>query len=251
MAYHVSLAMFDGPLDLLLHLIARAQVDIRDIFVSEITDQFLEQMAGLDELDMDRASEFLEMAARLLEIKSRRLLPQPPQEEGEEEEEDPEQALIRQLEEYKLFKAASQTLQLKEKQAANVFYRIPVEKIEGTDFEIENASVRLLMQAFAVLMARLAEEEDNGPEREIERETYTVQQQLFRIQGLLGERRGPLGFRELFSTKPSREEVVTVFIALLELMRLNRIALKQEGLFGGITIEARARADMEAEHGEA
>jgi segregation and condensation protein A len=251
MAYHVSLSMFDGPLDLLLHLIARAQVDIRDIFVSEITDQFLAQMAGLDELDMDRASEFLEMAARLLEIKSRRLLPQPPQEEGEEEEEDPEQALIRQLEEYKLFKAASETLQLKEKQAANVFFRMPVEKIEGTDFEIENASVRLLMQAFAVLMAKLAEEEDSGPEREIERETYTVQQQLFRIQGLLGERRGPLGFRELFSPKPTREEVVTVFIALLELMRLNRIALTQEGLFGGISIEARARADGEAEHGEA
>jgi segregation and condensation protein A len=251
MAYHVSLAMFDGPLDLLLHLIARAQVDIRDIFVSEITDQFLEYMAGLDELDMDRASEFLEMAARLLEIKSRRLLPEPPGEEEEEEGEDPEQELIRQLEEYKLFKAASGLLQSKAEQAANVYYRLPDENVKGTDFEIENASARLLLQSFAALMARLREDEEGSPEREIERETYTVQQQIFRIQGLLGARRGAVGFAELFPPRPSREEVVTVFIALLELLRLNRIALKQESLFGGISIEARARREGDEEHGEA
>jgi segregation and condensation protein A len=251
MAYHVSLSMFDGPLDLLLHLIARAQVDIRDIFISEITDQFLESMAGLDELDMDRASEFLEMAARLLEIKSRRLLPEPPRGEDEEEGEDPEQELIRQLEEYKLFKAASETLQAKANQAANVYYRLPAENVKGTDFDIENASVQLLMQSFGALMARLAEREAGGPEQEIEREAYTVQEQLFRVQGILGERRGPVGFTELFSPKPNREEVVTVFIALLELLRLNRITVRQDGLFGGITVEARARREGEAEYGEA
>lgn len=251
MAYHVSLAMFDGPLDLLLHLIARAQVDIRDIFVSEITDQFLEYMAGLDELDMDRASEFLEMAARLLEIKSRRLLPEPPKNEEEEEGEDPEQELIRQLEEYKLFKAASELLHVKAEQAANVYYRLPPENVEGTDFEIENASVLLLLQSFGALMARLREEEAGGPEQQIEREIYTVQQQLFRIQGLLGARKGAMGFAELFSPRPSREEVITVFVALLELLKLNRITLRQDGLYSGITVEARIRREEEAEHGEA
>lgn len=249
MAYHVSLAMFDGPLDLLLHLISRAQVDIRDIFISEITDQFLEYMEGLDELDMDRASEFLEMAARLLEIKSRRLLPSPPA--GEEEEADPEQELIRQLEDYKLFKAAGETLQEKQKQAANIYYRLPSEIVKGTDFDITNASAELLMRAFGELMARIAEEEAERPDRQIEREMFTVQEQIFRIQGLLGGRSGPVGFRELFSPRPSREEVVTVFIALLELLKLNRIAIEQQGLFGSIEVRARARRDWEEDHGEA
>ncbi len=103
MAYVVSLKQFEGPLDLLLHLITRAKVDIKDIFVSEITEQYLASLDGIDELDMDSASEFLQMAATLVEIKSRALLPKPPEPEDPEEE-SPEEALIRQLEEYKKFK---------------------------------------------------------------------------------------------------------------------------------------------------
>ena len=98
MAVYVSLRQFEGPLDLLLHLITRAKVDIKDIFVSEITEQYLESMQGVSELDMDTASEFLTMAAMLLEIKSRALLPRAP-EPAEDGEETPEQALIRRLEE--------------------------------------------------------------------------------------------------------------------------------------------------------
>ena len=101
--YVVSLKQFDGPLDLLLSLVQHAKIDIQDIFVSQITEQYLESMAGVDELDMDSASEFLAMAATLMEIKSRALLPAPsePEEEGEESR---EQALIHQLTEYKAFK---------------------------------------------------------------------------------------------------------------------------------------------------
>ncbi len=248
MAYHVSLAMFDGPLDLLLYLISRAQVDIRDIFISEITDQFLDYMAGLDELDMDRASEFLEMAARLLEIKSRRLLPGEP--EAEKDEEDPEQLLIRQLEEYKLIKAASASLQEKAKQAANVYYRLPMEIVKGADFDITNADAALLGRAFAMLLAKVQEEEEDKPERHIERESFTVQQMIFRIQGLLAESQGPVGFRALISERPGREEVITAFFALLELLKLNRIGIRQDGLYGGITIESRQKFTEEAEHGE-
>lgn len=247
MAYHVSLTLFDGPLDLLLHLISRAQVDIRDIFISEITDQFLAYMGQLDELDMDRASEFLEMAARLLEIKSRRLLPGAAEEE--EDEESPEQQLIRQLEEYRLFKAASAALQQKEKLAAGVHYRLPQEIVRGGDFDITNASAALLAQAFAALLARVGQEEDDEeePERRIERESFTVQQQLFRIQSLLGQR-GSVGFGELVSARPTREEVVTAFLAVLELIKLNRAQVRQEGLYGAIRLVARARTEEEA-HG--
>ena len=108
MAYEVHLKEFDGPLDLLLHLIEQAKVDIKDIFISEITNQYLSLMEELDELDMDTASEFLTMAATLVYIKSRSLLPKPPKEA--EEEEDPEEALVRQLKEYKLFKQAGEKL---------------------------------------------------------------------------------------------------------------------------------------------
>ena len=106
MAVYISLRQFEGPLDLLLHLITKAKIDIKDIFVSEITEQYLDSMRGLDELDMDTASEFLTMAATLLEIKSRALLPRPPA-EPEDGEETPEQALIRRLEEYKLYKESA------------------------------------------------------------------------------------------------------------------------------------------------
>ena len=248
MAYHVSLSMFDGPLDLLLHLISRAQVDIRDIFISEITNQFLGYMADLEELDMDRASEFIEMAARLLEIKSRRLLPGNPKEE--EGQPDPEQELIRQLEEYMLFKAAGATLQQKEKHAADIYYRLPMEIVRGTDFDITNASALLLFKAFRELMAKLEAEEEAEAEQQIERESYTMQEQIFRIQRALN-RRGAITLAELFTKLPGREELVTSFIALLELLKLNRITLRQDGLFGKIVIEARLRKEGETDSGEA
>ncbi|MFR6571835.1 MAG: segregation and condensation protein A [Christensenellales bacterium] len=111
MAYAFKLESFEGPLDLLLHLIAKAQVDIKDIFVSEITDQYLAYLEQMEQLDMEQASEFLTMAATLLNIKSRSLLPKP----EAPEEEDPEALLILQLEEYKKIKQASLVLQEMEK----------------------------------------------------------------------------------------------------------------------------------------
>ena len=109
MAYIVSLKQFDGPLDLLLTLISAAKIDIQDIFVSEITEQYLETMRLVDDLDMDVASEFLQMAATLLEIKSRAMLPKPPKPEDPNEL-SPEEALIKQLTEYKQFKEASEKM---------------------------------------------------------------------------------------------------------------------------------------------
>ena len=125
MAYRVHIRQFDGPLDLLLHLIGRAEIDIADIFVSEITQQYLSYMDQLDEVDMDTASDFLAMAATLLYIKSRHLLPRPPREEAEDAQEDPEQALIRQLREYKAFKEAGGELQALLQSARDSFTRLP------------------------------------------------------------------------------------------------------------------------------
>ena len=119
MAYEVHLNRFEGPLDLLLHLIEQAKVDIKDIFISEITAQYLALMDEVEELDMDTASEFLTMAATLVYIKSRSLLPRPPREEAQDEE-DPEEALVRQLREYKAFKEAGAKLEILQQENANL-----------------------------------------------------------------------------------------------------------------------------------
>ena len=139
MAYEVHLKEFDGPLDLLLHLIEQAKVDIKDIFISEITNQYLSLMEELDELDMDTASEFLTMAATLVYIKSRSLLPKPPKEA--EEEEDPEETLVRQLKEYKLFKQAGEKLNELSAGMRGVFSRLPEEfALPPQEYELEQAT---------------------------------------------------------------------------------------------------------------
>ena len=131
---------FDGPLDLLLTLIGKAQIDIRDIFVSEITDQYLEIVRNAPDLDMDEASDFLLMAATLLEIKSRAMLPRPPK---NEDETDPETELIRRLEEYKRFRETAESMKEFEEAAKRVFtklpeeYPLPPQEIELTGLTLE------------------------------------------------------------------------------------------------------------------
>ena len=119
--YSTKLDNFEGPLDLLLHLIKEAKIEIKDIFVSQVTDQYLQYIASMDVIDVEKASEYLSMAATLVEIKSKALLPKP--EEFLDDIEDPEQALIRQIEEYKLFKETSE--KLKQQENVNRFYKEP------------------------------------------------------------------------------------------------------------------------------
>ena len=145
MAYVVQLKDFEGPLDLLLHLISRAKVNIRDIFVSEITEQYLQSIEDLSGLDMDAASEFLQMAATLLEIKSRALLPKPPK---TEDEEDPQEVLMRRLEEYKRIKEAGKTLRIYEAEAQEMVTRLPLEMVTEARIELSQMSLESLQAAF-------------------------------------------------------------------------------------------------------
>lgn len=235
MAYHVMLDKFEGPLDLLLYLVSRAQVDIRDIFVSKITEQYLGFVAQLKGEDLEKASEFIEMAARLIEIKSRKLLPRPRVED--ENEEDPEAALIRQLEEYKLFKLACEELKQNEQEASLRYYRMPEEIVEKTELDLNNVTVQNLMEAFQDLMTRFEEEdEEDEPLQEIQRETFTVQEKIFYIRRrLLSEKK--VIFQQLFDQDTSRQEVVVTFIAMLELIKLNRLTIKQDENDGTIHME--------------
>jgi len=231
----ISLKQFDGPLDLLLTLVSEAKIDICDIFVSQITEQYLASMDGVHELDMDAASEFLQMAATLIEIKSRAMLPKPPKET--EEEESPEEALIRQLTEYKAFKEASQDLKALEEEAKKIFTRLPEEyPLPPPTVELTGLTLAGLVKAFERVLARSQDRENKPEPREIRKDSYTVQSCMFRIQRKI--RSGPCSFDELFDDEPCRSEVVTLFMALLELIRLGRVTVKQKGTFGNIAIGA-------------
>ncbi|MBR1584446.1 MAG: segregation/condensation protein A [Clostridia bacterium] len=243
MALTLHLKDFDGPLDMLLFLIGKAKINIRDIFVSEVTDQYIQSVQNAPDLDMDDASAFIAMAATLLEIKSRALLPKP----KEEDEEDPEQALIRQLEEYQRFKEIAQNMQGFEKAAALMYHKLPEEyPLPPPTLEIRNLTMEGLLAAFARVMARIREEDEEPVQtaRRIIRDEYTVPRCTAHILKRL--KKGPVRFEELFSPHPTRDEVVTLFLALLELLRLGRAEVTQEGVFGEIMLEpGQGREDTE------
>ena len=248
MAYTVSLKQFDGPLDLLLTLIGKARIDIQEIFVSEITEQYLTYMAGVDELDMESASEFLQMAATLVEIKSRAMLPKPPRVEDEEGL-TPEEALVRQLTEYKKFKEASREMQKLESEAREILTKLPEEfPLPPQEVELTGLTLEKLTRAFARVLKRLEESRSgSGPQRHIRRDTYTVGQCMARIGRMV--RKGRCAFTALFEDAADRDEVITMFMAMLEMVKHSRLHISQESTYGEIYLErAEAPAAQEMEH---
>ena len=248
MAYVVSLSQFEGPLDLLLHLITRAKVDIKDIFVSEITEQYLASLEGIDELDMDTASEFLTMAATLLEIKSRALLPRPPAAE-EEGEETPEQALIRRLEEYKLYKESAGRMKEFEQAAMQVFSKLPEEyPLPPQPVELTGLTLQGLVRALERIIARHTMEDEPGRVfRSITRDKFTIEQCTFNLTSRL--KRGPVLFSDMLSDQVTRDEIVSYFMAMLELLKLGRLHAQQEKAYDDILILPGRRDGEDGEDG--
>lgn len=232
--YKVALDIFEGPLDLLLYLIRREEVDICDIPIVKITDQYLQYLDLMRMLDLDIASEFLVMAATLLHIKSRMLLPpeERPVEEQMDEGEDPRMALVRQLLEYKKFKETAGYLSEREMEQQAVFARY-VDKTflpEPTDSPLTEVSIFDLISAFSDVLKRVT-----GEPREIAEEVYTVTDKIAAIMELLAVRPA-LRFSELFKDVLVRAEVVATFLALLELIRLKKIQAHQPRPFEEIEI---------------
>jgi len=228
---------FTGPLDLLLHLVTRAELDVRGVLVAEITEQYLATLTdGLDGLDMDQASAFLEMAATLLEIKSRALLPKPPEPEPDE---SPEEALVRRLAEFARLKDAMGGLRACEQDAMDAFGKLPEDVPMGPpDVIWTNLTLQSLSQALRDVLARAKAREaqaglDDESERRVrsllKRDAATLQQCMFRVMRRLGA--GACTFDSLFDAEPYRDEVVAMFLAVLELHRLGRVRLAQEGAF--------------------
>lgn len=229
MALHVRLDQFDGPLDLLLHLVSKAKIDLQDIFVSQITEQYFEVLRNAPDFDMDEASEFVTMAALLIEIKSRSILPKPPK----EEEEDPEQLLIQRLIAYKQFKETAARMAEFEKSARAVFGKLPEEyPLPPQVTEIDGLTVEALWEALLRIQSRKPREPEEAVFRlrDIRRDSYTVEGCMEAIESRLSV--GRLNFNQLFSEKPDREEVVTLFIALLELLKLGKAHVIQTDNLG-------------------
>ena len=240
--YTTKISNFEGPLDLLLYLVNKAEISIRDIFVSEVTEQFIEYVRSAEDLDMERESEYLGMAATLLEIKSKELLPIMQfdwESDGMEDDmyDDPQENIFRQLEEYKLFKEASENL--KKQETVDIFYKEPDEsatdvRIEYTDFNLKN-----LVDAFSKLLARLdLEKRIKNAQKEIPKEVFTVADKINYIKTTMLERQ-TCSFFELFKEDASRMEVITTFQALLELLKLQYLTCEQSETFGDITINLR------------
>ena len=242
--YSTKLDNFEGPLDLLLHLIKEAKIEIKDVFVSQVTEQFLSYMASVENLDVDKASEYLNMAATLLEIKSKSILPKI--EEYLDDIEDPEQALIRQLEEYKLFKEASE--KLKEQENVLRFYKEPDKsvgdvKVVYTDFNLDG-----LISAFSKLLMRVDDKKrQENVLKEIPKEVFTVKDKVDHIRTTLLEKQ-EMSFFELFTHYYTKNELITTFQAMLELLKLQYITVEQNGTFDDITITL--REDRNEELGE-
>ena len=243
----VHLANFEGPLDLLLHLIRREEMNIYDIPIARITEQYLAAIQDLADLDLDRASEFLVMAATLLGIKSRMLLPKPPRlsadEEEPEEEEDPRAALVRQLVAYSRFKEAAELLREREREMLRVYTRSLFVEEPGGPPALEGIDLADLVRAFQEVL----KEEWNW--REVPRAEIPLREKIREIRFRVGRSPGGVRFRDLFLRGGSRLEVVVTFLALLELMRLRQVRVVQRELFGEILVLPADPPDHLAEGG--
>jgi len=236
MAYEIALPIFEGPLDLLLYLIRKNEVDIYDIPIALITRQYLEALNIMKALDLDVAGDFLTLAATLLRIKSRMLLPRSA-EEGEEE--DPRRDLVIQLVEYRKFKEAARKMAQSEEKQRLLFNRplIPVEGNEEEDLA-PKGDVADLVAALQALLERIQDDRLY----EIIGEDVSVEERMEHVLRLLDERREEVRFEELFAGARRRIVLVATFMAILELARLTKLAIRQEALFGEIWVRRASAA---------
>jgi len=234
--YKVKLEVFEGPLDLLLYLIKRDEIDIYDISIERITRQYLEYLQAFKELKIDIAGEFIVMAANLIYLKSRSLLPldqQPPEEDADED--DPRWDLIRQLIEYKKFKEAATQLHDRELEQERMFTRDDGgAPLSDAPLPLHEVGIFQLIHAFQEVIKRVEARENLG---EIFAERFSVSDKIEKILQIVSSGKS-IRFSELFGQIASRVEIVVTFLALLELIRLNQVRALQRKMFEEIEIAA-------------
>jgi segregation and condensation protein A len=239
-AFPVKLESFEGPLDLLLHLIKKNEVNIHDIPITLITQQYLDTLELMQELNLDVAGEFLVMAATLIHIKSKMLLPRPETAAGvEDEQEDPRDALVRRLLEHQKFKAAAGLLHERQQLRAAQWLRPDqrIAAIAGQEFEPElEVDLFTLLTAFQQVVARAK----HRPKVVLPPEQIPVEVRIEQLLARLSEHQA-CGFEELFADVADRSGLIATFLALLEMIRLKLVRVFQSGSFGAIRVYKRSR----------
>lgn len=230
--YTFKLKDFEGPLDLLVHLIKLTKIDIRDIFISNITEQYLKLMEDIDSIDVEKASEFINMATTLLEIKSKHLLPKDPVYDGEED--TTEEDFFRMVEEYKLIKDEME--KLAENEVVDRFYKLPDSTVGEFRYELpENLSVDALIRSFSNLMQKMAVKAVAVQEKKIQKDRFTVAQKIAQIKDTLIAQKEFM-FTDMFEDNYSKSEIINTFLAVLELLKRQYITVEQDSLFDDIHI---------------
>jgi len=236
LSYRVQLPMFEGPLDLLLHLVQKHELDILDIPIAFITEKYVEYIQLLDALNIDLASEYLVMAATLVHIKSRMLLPNAADDESadssEEDELDPRAELVRRLLEYQKYKLAAEQLGERNLLGRDVFPRGSSDEVAGGEAPLEGIDTFKLLDAFQGVLERT----QHTREHQIDFERFSLSEKISELSELLRQTRR-LVFHELFGERASRGELIITFLALLEMTRLRLTRLSQEGPLAPIYIE--------------
>ncbi|MEW6556726.1 MAG: segregation/condensation protein A [Elusimicrobiota bacterium] len=242
MEYGVKLEVFEGPLDLLLHLIQKNDLDIYDIPISKITSDYLAYLELMKQLNLEVAGEFLVMAATLMRIKSKMLLPVTETDKDDEELVDPRDELVKRLLEYKKFKAASTKLRTSLDAQKDIFYRKVKPEFTEDDFGLE-VTLFDLLDAFRNVL-----EKAQTVSKEIIKEEYTIEEKIRVILSFLEGKRF-VSFYTIFSETETRLSVIVTFLALLELIKIGQVYVRQNQMFSEIRIYRRTQmsADMNAD----
>ncbi len=248
--YRVNLDVYNGPLDLLLYLIRRDEVDIYDIPIARVTEQYLGYVDMLHAMDPNLAGEFLVMAATLMEIKTRMLLPTAPVEEGEASdlEIDPRTELVRQLLEYKAFKDAAGDLRDAAEVQSQRFARRPVQPdLSDHQVDLEDVQIWTLLDAFSNILQAIGADK---PTHEVIYDDTPIELHAEDILDRLG-RDGPMTFQKVFEGRTERTQLLGLFLAILELVRLKKILVRQEQNFADISLQLNPNAPENDNEGHA
>lgn len=251
MKYQIKLESFTGPLDLLIHLIEKEEIDIYDIPIARITEEYISYLATIEELDLETMSEFLLMAVNLLQIKAAILLPEPVSEKAYSEEnggqaQEMKQELVERLVEYRKFKKAAQTLSQWENLQKKIYHRAQEESLEEErELEPGEISLEKLVARLQKILKKSVQEDLN---QVVILEEFTVEQRMEGILELLKSSREPIIFDHFFLEDGNKLAIVTSFLALLELVKLKKIRIKQDSSFTPIYVTTwRRRWEEEVE----
>src|SRR6201987_5870428 len=233
--YKINIPMYEGPLDLLLDLIKKQEMSIHDIQISQITSQYLDYLHKLEELNVDVSSEFIYMAATLIYIKSKMLLPPDPMGDPEDPSSDPREELVQRLLEHEKFKNAAQLLYQKQQIEENVWSK-PDKSLyhdEGTEGELVVSLVDLVR-----VFQQVLERKKEVVRIELQHETFTVAQMMARLRAqILASDNSSVSLIQFFEACPSRHAMIVAFLAVLEMVKLQAVALAQEKQFGAILVK--------------